>query len=77
MNIPATPAPVKKPRKAKSFPKMELKPESKGAKVISCSVKSHFIVEMLAEAANVPRSRMLDKIIEEYAALKLAKVSFK
>ena len=66
-----TTKPARKPRKPKSFPKMETQPV-KGAKSIACSPKSHLIVEMLAQAANIPRNRMLDKIIEEYAAQKLA-----
>lgn len=60
----------RKPRKPKAFPKMET--QLKGGKSIACSPKSHLIVEMLAQAANIPRNRMLDKIIEEYAASKLA-----
>lgn len=67
---------AKKARKPRKFPKQSTT-TIKGVKSISCSAKSHFIVEMLAEAANIPRSLMLDKIIEEYAAAKLAKVSFK
>ena len=60
----------RKPRKPKTFPKREA--QIKGGKSIACSPKSHLIVEMLAEAANIPRNRMLDQIIEEYATSKLA-----
>jgi hypothetical protein len=60
----------RKPRKPNTFPKRE--PQIKGGKSIACSPKSHLIVEMLAQAADIPRNRMLDKIIEEYAASKLA-----